>query len=215
MLVRERMSTPVITIYPDASMQEALNVMRKEHVRRLPVIDKRGQLVGLITSADLDKASPSEATTLSFWEIRELISRVRVERIMTRDVITIEEDIPIEEAARIMADSKISGLPVMSNNKLVGLITETDLFKIFLEMFGARYPGVRISMEVSRGPGSIARITQEVFQLGGDIVSLGTFLGENSQTGQITMKIDGIQKDRLVEAITPHVLRVIDVRESR
>lgn len=215
MLVRERMSTPVITIYPDASMQEALNIMRKEHVRRLPVVDKRGQMVGIITSADLDKASPSEATTLSVWEIRELISRVRIEKIMTRDVVSVSEDTPIEEAARIMADSSISGLPVLHGGKLVGLITETDLFKIFLEMFGARYPGVRMSVEVSRGPGSLANITQEIFQLGGDIVSLGTYLGENSETGQITMKIDGIEKDRLIAAVTPHVLRIIDVRVTK
>lgn len=215
MLVRERMSTPVITIYPDASMQEALNLMRKEHIRRLPVVDKRGHMVGIITSADLDKASPSEATTLSVWEIRELISRVRIEKIMSRDVISISDDTPIEEAARVMADSNVSGLPVLQGDKLVGLITETDLFKIFLEMFGARFPGVRMSVEVPRGPGSLAKITQEIFQMGGDIVSLGTSLGENSETGQITMKIDGIEKDRLIAAVTPHVLRVIDVRVTK
>lgn len=215
MLVRERMSTPVLTIYPDASMQEALDLMRKEHVRRLPVVDKRGLLIGMITSADLDKASPSEATTLSVWEIRDLISRVKVEKIMTRNVISIGEDTPIEEAARVMADSKVSGLPVMREGMLVGLITETDLFKVFLEMFGARYPGVRISMIVPRGPGQIAKISQEIFNLGGDVVSLGTFMGENSETGQITMKIDGIAKEKLIAAITPHVLQILDVRETK
>lgn len=214
MLVKERMSTPVITIYPDASMQEALDLMRKEHIRRIPVVDKRGLLIGIITSADLDKASPSEATTLSVWEIRDLISRVRVDKIMTRDVIAIADDTPIEEAARVMADSKVSGLPVIHDDKLVGLITETDLFKIFLEMFGARYPGVRISVEVPRAPGQIAKITKDIFELGGDIVSLGTFQGESSETGQFTMKIDGVEMDRLVAAIKPHVLRIIDVREA-
>ncbi len=212
MLVRERMSTPVITIYPDASMNEAINLMRREHVRRLPVVDKRGRLVGIVTEASLDKASPSEATTLSVWEIRELVSRVKVEKIMTREVITVNEDTPIEEAARIMADSKISGLPVMHNNELVGLITETDIFKIFLEMFGARYPGVRISIEVERGPGQLANITNKIFDLGGDIVSLGTFLGESSTTGQITLKVDGVEKNKLIDAVRPHVLRIIDVR---
>lgn len=215
MLIRERMSTPVITIYPDASMQEALDIMRQEHVRRLPVVDKRGQMVGIITEADLDKASPSEATTLSVWEMRELISKVKVEKIMVRDVISIDDDTPIEDGARIMADRKISGLPVTHDGKLVGLITETDLFKLFLEMFGARYPGVRLSVEVSRGPGQLANLTQEIFNLGGDIVSLGTFLGESSETGQITIKVDGIGKDQLVDAIKPHVLRIIDVRENK
>jgi acetoin utilization protein AcuB len=215
MLVRERMSTPVITIYPDASMHDALNLMRKEHIRRLPVVDKRGHLVGIITQANLDKAAPSEATSLSVWEIRELISRVQIQKIMTREVITIQEDTPIEEAARIMTDHGVSGLPVMQEEKLVGLITETDLFKVFLEMFGARYPGVRVSVEVPRAPGQIARITQEILALGGDIVSLGTFLGESSETGRITIKVDGVDKDRLVAAIQPHVLRVFDARETR
>lgn len=212
MLVRERMSHPVITIHPEASMQDALKLMKAEHVRRLPVVDKRGLMVGIVTEANLDKASPSEATTLSVWEIRELVSRVKVEKIMTREVITVDADTPIEEAARVMADCHISGLPVMHEDKLVGLITETDLFKIFLELFGARDPGVRLSIEVPKAPGQLANITQKIYELGGDILALGTFIGENSEVGQITIKVDGVQKDKLVEAIKPHVLRILDVR---
>lgn len=214
MLVRERMSHPVITIAPDSSMQDALNLMRKEHIRRLPVVDGHGQLIGIVTATNLDKASPSEATTLSVWEIRELVSRVRIDKIMTRNVVTIDEDTPIEEAARVMADGKFSGLPVTRNGKLVGLITETDLFKVFLEMFGARYAGVRMAVEVQRQPGQIMKITQAVLNMGGDIAALGTFLGENSQTGLITFKVSGVSKEQLVEAIRPLVLQIVDVRET-
>lgn len=213
MLVRERMSHPVITIHPDASMQEAITLMRMEHVRRLPVVDKRGGLVGIVTEADLDKASPSDATTLSKWEIREVLGKVKIERIMERDVVCIDVDTPIEEAARIMADGNFSGLPVLQQGKLVGLITETDLFKIFLEMFGARDPGVRLSIEVNKGPGQLANITRTIYEMGGDILALGTFIGENSETGQITMKVDGIPQDQLIAAIQPYVLRVLDVRK--
>jgi acetoin utilization protein AcuB len=215
MLVRERMSHPVLTISPEASMQEALDLMSQEHVRRLPVVDKRGQLVGIVTNADLDKASPSQATTLSVWEIRGLVSRVKVEKIMTRDVITVADDTPIEEAARIMADCQISGLPVIRDGKMVGLITETDVFKLFLELFGARYKGVRVVVEVPLGPGQLARITRAIYDLGGDIMALGTSLGENSETGQITFKVDGVDKETLMEAITPCVTRVLDVRETK
>ncbi len=214
MLVRERMSHPVITIYPDASMQEALDLMHKEHIRRIPVVDKHGQMIGIITESNLDKASPSDATTLSVWEIRDLVSKVRVDKIMTRDVVTIEDDTPIEEAARVMADCSISGLPVMHKGKLIGLITETDLFKVFLEIFGARYPGLRLTIEVSRGPGSLAKITQAIFDLGGDIVSLGTFTGEDSTTGKITIKVDGVKQEDLVAAIAPYGIGIIDVRVS-
>ena len=214
MLVKERMSHPVITIRPETTMQEALGVMRREHVRRLPVIDKHGELVGIVTDADLDKASPSDATTLSVWEIRDLISKVRVDRIMASQVITIDDETPIEEAARIMADSKISGLPVLHEGKLVGLITETDLFKVFLELFGAREHGVRLTVEVPRGPGSIAKLTRSIFEMGGDIVSLGTYMGENSQTGRIILKVEGIECEDLVEAVTPLVSSIIDVRQN-
>lgn len=214
MLVRERMSHPVLTISPEASMNEALDIMHREHIRRLPVVDKRGILVGIITEADLNKAAPSQATTLSVWEMRELISKVRVERIMTRDVVTITEDTPIEEAARVMADCKISGLPVMRDTKLVGLITETDVFKMFLELFGARDKGVRLTVEVPKGPGQLAKLTRAIFDLGGDILALGTIMHEGTDTGQITVKVAGVETETLLETVTPCVLKVVDVRES-
>lgn len=212
MLVRERMSHPVIFIHPDTSMQEALDIMRNEHVHRLPVVNKNGQLIGIVTEADLDKASPSVATTLSVWEIKELVSKVKVEKIMSKDVVTVAEDTPIEEAARIMADGNFSGLPVMRGPKLVGLITETDLFKVFLELFAGREAGVRITVEVPREPGQLAVLTKAIFDLGGDILALGTYLGESSDTGQVTIKVDGISKDDLVEALSPLVIRIQDVR---
>ncbi len=214
MLVRERMSQPVITIFPETSMKEALDIMHKQHVRRLPVVDKHGQLIGIVTEDNLNKASPSDATTLSVWEIRELISKIKVEKIMTRDVITIADDTPIEEAARVMADCEVSGLPVMHDTEIVGLITESDIFKTFLEMFAARDPGVRLSVEVPTGPGQIVKLTKAIYELGGDIAAFGTIKPENSQTGQITFKVSGVPKDKLVAAITPLVLRVLDVRES-
>lgn len=214
MLVKERMSRPVITVYPDTSMQEALELMRQEHIRRLPVVDRRGQLIGIVTENDLDKASPSSATTLSKWEIRELVSKVKVERIMTHDTVTVDEDTPIEEAARIMADCKVSGLPVMSGGKLVGLITETDLFKILLELMGGRQGGVRLTLEVPMGPGQLAQLTDAIYAAGGDIVSLGTYLGENSETGRIIVKVTGVPKDKLVETVQNKVLRIVDIREK-
>ena len=214
MLIRERMSHPVITVSAEASMKEALDMMRREHIRRLPVVNKRGQMVGIVTETDLAKASPSQATTLSVWEVRELTGKVKVEEIMTPKVITVADDTPIEEAARIMADCDISGLPVLRDGKLVGLITETDIFKVFLELFGARESGVRLSVEVPRAPGQLAKLTRAIFELGGDIVALGTFMGESSETGQIIVKVAGVSRDALVAAIQPLVIRIADVRES-
>ena len=215
MLIKERMSRPVITINADASMKDALDLMGRERIRRLPVVNKRGQLVGIVTETDLAKASPSDATTLSKFEVRTLLDKIKVEELMTSKVVTITEDTPIEEAARIMADSEISGLPVMRDNNLVGMITETDLFKLFLELFSARDPGIRLTVEMPRVPGQLAKLTKAVFELGGDILALGTFMGESTETGQITLKVDGVPMEALVAAVRPLVIRITDARESQ
>lgn len=109
MFVGSRMKHPVITIGPKTSLDEALSLMHNEHVRRLPVVDQSGSLVGIVTELDLLKASPSAATSLSVWEIKSLLSAFPIEKIMSREVFTVTEDMPLEDAARIMTDHKIGG----------------------------------------------------------------------------------------------------------
>ena len=130
MLVGERMRHPVITVTPDVPINEALNIMKSDNIRRMPVVDKNGKLLGIVSAKDLLNASPSPATSLSVWEMNYLLSKITVKDVMTKNVLSISDDTPIEEAARIMADNKVGGLPVMRGSKLVGIITETDLFKI-------------------------------------------------------------------------------------
>lgn len=215
MLVGERMSHPVITINPEMPMQEALNLMRQERVRRFPVVNERGRLVGIVSDKDLLNASPSDATSLSIYEVNYLLSKITVKTIMTTDVITITEDTPLEEAARIMADNKIGGLPVVRNNDVVGIITETDLFKIFLELLGAREPGVRIAALVPNIPGELAQLTKAIFEVGGNVVALGTFLGDSSENREISIKVSGVSVSELKEAIEPVVEKIIDIRETK
>jgi acetoin utilization protein AcuB len=213
MLVGKRMTRNPITTAPDVTVTEALNVMRREKVRRLPVLDKKGRLVGIVSDKDLLYASPSPATSLSVWEMHYLLSRLTVSEVMTREVIAIAEDVPLEDAARIMADSKIGGLPVVRDGTLVGIITETDLFKIFIELFGAREKGVRLTLLIPAVKGELAKITGEVANRGGNILALGTFLGEDPTNGLCTIKVEGVPKDELVAALEPLVLEVIDARE--
>jgi acetoin utilization protein AcuB len=189
--------------------------MHKESVRRLPVVDKKGHLIGIVSEKDLLHASPSDATSLSVWEVTYLLSKVTVEGIMTTEVITINEDTPIEEAALIMADSKVGGLPVVRDSELVGIITETDLFKVFLELLGAREAGVRLSALVANKSGELAKLTNTILELGGNIVSLGTFMGESTENREVTLKVEGVDHQVLREAIEPIVERVVDVRESK
>jgi acetoin utilization protein AcuB len=208
------MSHPVITVHPELPIQEALNLMHTEHVRRLPVVGKTGDLLGIVTEKDLLNASPSEVTTLSVWELNYLLSKITVERVMVHNVITVEEKMPIEEAARIMADNKIGSLPVVKNGQVVGIITETDLFKIFLEMLGARESGVRVTAVLADVPGELNRITQSIQELGGNIIALGTFLGESTQNRMVTLKVSGIEMGTLEKAISPLVDRLVDIRET-
>src|SRR5688500_9764128 len=110
MLVKERMSRPVISIIPDMPINDALAMFRKEQIRRAPVI-KDGKLLGIVSDRDLLYASPSSATVLSVWEMHYMISKVTVKQVMTKKVMTVNENTPIEKAARIIADHKIGGLP--------------------------------------------------------------------------------------------------------
>jgi acetoin utilization protein AcuB len=212
MFVASRMTSPVVTIGPKTSLDEALSLMTKEHVRRLPVVDDTGKLIGIITELELMKASPSGATSLSVWEIKSLLSSYPIEKIMTRDVVTVTEDIPLEEAARIMADKRVGGIPVVRGSSVIGMITETDIFKAFLEVLGAREAGLRLTVEIDKTPGVLATIAKMIFDMGGNILSLGSFMGENPKTAQLVLKIDGVKEDVLVKAIEPYCTKIVDVR---
>jgi acetoin utilization protein AcuB len=214
MLVKERMSRPAITIPPKMTIWEAHRLMKEEHVRRFPVVDKRGRLIGIVSESDILNASPSPATSLSIYEVNYLVSKITVQKVMTKEVITITEDAPLEEAARIMADSKIGGLPVVRNQDVVGIITETDLFKIFLELLGARESGVRLACLVPNTPEELSQLTKAIFDAGGNILTLGTFLGESSANREITLKADGITSQTLETAVEPFVESILDIRES-
>lgn len=214
MLVNDRMSHPVITVSPKMPMQEAHKMMRDEKIRRLPVVDERGKLVGIVSEGDFLHAAPSDVSSLSVWEMNYMLSKITVEKIMIREVITTQADTPIEEAARSMVDNKIGGLPVLKGGELVGIITETDLFKVFLEMMGARESGVRISVLIKNVPGTLTTLTKSVFDKGGNLVALGTFMGESTENREITLKVTGVDQDTLENAVKDHVERIIDIRQS-
>ena len=212
MLVKERMSHHPITITPDTSLHDALRIMREEKIRRLPVLDKKGKLVGIVLEKDLLYASPSPATSLSVYELNYLVSRIKVQDLMSREVITVCEDCPLEEAARVMADNHISGLPVMRGDTLVGMITESDLFKTFLELLGARIRGLRVAIKVPEQPGFLARLTQSLAAHGANIISLGTFYGDDPTNREIVFKVQGIEQPVMDEIIKSLNVELVDIR---
>lgn len=213
MLVRERMTRNPIFIRPDTPVTEAQTLMKREKIHHLPVLDKDEKLVGIVAEKDLLYASPSVATTLSVYEMTSLLAKLKVEKVMSREVVSVAEDVPLEEAARIMADRGIGGLPVVRGKAVVGIITESDLFRIFIELFGARQKGIRATVTISNEKGTLAKITAAVSAAGGNIIALGTYLGEDPSTGRCTIKVDGVSRETVVAALTPFVLSVDDVRD--
>jgi acetoin utilization protein AcuB len=214
MLIGSRMTHNLSTIGPDIPIAEAMERMKHEKVRRFPVVDKKGRLVGIITYTDLIHASPSSATSLSIWEISYLLSQIKVSEVMTKKVITTTEDTPVEEAARLMVDHQIGGLLVMRADTLVGVITESDIFRVFLEMFGVRQKGIRLTVLAPYVKGSMAKITSAITSAGGLILAFDTFEGEDSSNWGATIKVSEIPQPLLLEAIKPLVVQIVDVREA-
>lgn len=130
-LVRDWMTTPVYTVLPNTPISTAHKMMKEKHIRRLPVIGNHG-VVGIVTLGDIREASASNATTLSIWELNYLWSQLSVDRVMTTRLVTVSPDEPILNAADLMLQHKISGLPVVKNNALVGIITESDIFRMLM-----------------------------------------------------------------------------------
>lgn len=205
------MSHPVITMSPDLPIVDALNLMKRERIRRAPVV-KDGKMVGIVSDKDLLNASTSPATSLSVWELNYLLSKITVKEVMSKKVLSVTENTPIEEAARIMADNKIGGLPVTRDEEVVGIITETDLFKIFLELMGAREPGVRVTALIREQRGQLANLTQAIANLGGNFVAFGQFTGDSTASRLLTFKVDGLSEEQVKSAIEPLVLKVIDIQ---
>jgi acetoin utilization protein AcuB len=214
MLVGSRMTPNPITIGPDVSIAEAMELMKRENVRRFPVVDKNRKMIGVVTQTDLLHASPSAATSLTMWEITYLLGQIKVREVMTRDVLSIGEDATLEEAARIMVNNKIGSLPVVRDGNPVGIITESDIFQVFLEMMGAREQGIRLTLLAPYVKGSMAQITSAITEAGGLILAFDTFLGEDPTNWGCTIKVAEIDEATLLEVVRPLVVEVVDVRAT-
>jgi acetoin utilization protein AcuB len=216
MLTRELMTPNPAVLTPQMTLPDALALMKEKMVHRMPVVNGQGILVGIIAEADLHNAAPSPATLLTFWEIPALLARITVEDLMVRDVATVSEDTPVEDAARIMADRNIGCLPVMKDQLLVGMVTQNDLFRVFMELMGGRRKGVRIWARTDSTKGTVARITSAIAGASGDIVGLGILEIHDAQgaRAEITLKVQDVPEARLVEVVKPCVLELLDVRSS-
>jgi acetoin utilization protein AcuB len=215
MFVRDQMSSPVVTVKPDLPFQDALRLMQEHRFRRLPVVDGKGKLAGIVAERDLLYASPSPATSLSVWEMNYMLSKIKVERLMTSKVITTMPDTTIEGAAYEMITHRVGALPVIDENKIpIGIITETDIFKTLVEMFAAGRSGLRLTMAVSERKGVLASLSKTIFELGGNIVSIGTFpIKDDPAEAGLVLKVENVGKDQLIDNLEALGDHVIDARE--
>lgn len=213
MLVKDVMKKNPITITPETPVTLAKALMTKQKINKLPVVDKNGELVGILTKNDLIRATPSDATTLDMYELSYLLSKLTVEKVMHKEVKTVVETETVEEAARLMADYGIGCLPVMHDDLIVGIITETDLFHVFIDMFGTRYSGIRATFILDEKPGQLSKVSKAIADLNGNIVSVVTSDASDEAHRNVTIRATVVTIDDLTKIITDCGGKIEDIRK--
>lgn len=175
MLVEKWMTKTPVTVNEGDSLATAIRLLKTWKIRRLPVLDRKGRLVGIVSDRDLKEASPSKATSLDIWELHFLLEKLTVGEVMTRKLITIGPETTIEKAALLMMEKKIGGFPVLDAAKnLVGILTEDDVFRALVEVTGVHKGKTRISLLIPDKPGSIKEVADICREKGGKILSILT-----------------------------------------
>ena len=211
MLVEERMTPNPMTITPDTSFPDALRIIRENRFRHLPIVNEKGKLIGVVSERDLLHAAPSSATSLSVFEMNYLLANLQIREIMSSPPITVPEDAPLEEAARVMIENNIGFLPVMWDDELRGVITETDIFRAFVEILGGGVDVKRVTLRMPNVPGELARITKVIADLGGNLCAIASFRGDDPEYAHITLRLEGVDEDVLLDALREIGAEVIHI----
>ena len=220
MLVKNWMSKNVVSINANDSMRDAMKLLKEHGFRMLPVM-KKGKLVGIVTDRDLKKASASDATSLEVHELVYLLEKVKVKDIMTKDPISVPPDYTAEETARVLLDNKISGAPVVDDNgRVVGAITQTDLFRVLISLTGVGNGGIQFGFQIEDKPGSVKEVADIIREYGGRMVSILTSYDDVPDGyRKVYIRMHSIErqklqnlKDKLSERAS--ILYMIDQREN-
>jgi len=199
MLVRDCMTSPVVTVQPKTPIYEALALMKEKRIRRLPVL-KGKRLAGIVSWTDLMRASPSDATTLSAWEIPYLLMKAPVAEVMTREpIITLPLTATIEEAALLMRQFKIGGLPVLDGETLVGIITESDVFDALIVLMGLHRQGARLTVDPPDRPDALEGIVRTIREMGVQIQSLTAYSADGS--GHVVVRVNSPYPLHVIQAL--------------
>ncbi|MCF8034898.1 MAG: CBS and ACT domain-containing protein [Desulfarculaceae bacterium] len=221
MLVANWMSSRLVTIDPAESLPQANKLMLQHGIRRLPVVDKKSRLVGILTDRDIKQAWASDATTLEVHELAYLLSRISVKEVMTPRPITITPTDTIEEAAEIMLEKKISGLPVIEDGQCMAMITQSDIFRALVLLTGVTKGGMLFAFNLPDEAGSIKRVGDIIRSYGGRMVSI---LSTSDRTAegrrQVYIRMRLVDRDQLEPlrrklSAEGELLYILDSREGR
>ena len=207
MYVKSRMTANPITVSSETSVADAYELLLKHKVRRLPVVDN-GKLVGIVTDKELQQLTPSKATTLSIYEINYLLAKTKVKEAMTSGVYTTTPDALLEEAAAVMRDHKVSALPVLDGEKLVGIITDA-----FTDLLGVKENGSRVTVAAEDTPGSLSRLTKIIGDEGININRLVVYRGEGTEC-QVVITINSINTDALQQTLDEQGFKVLHISKN-
>lgn len=176
MFVKNKMTSNPFTISSAQTILDAQEIIKKNGIKRLPVVDN-GKLVGVVSGEDIVKVSPSKATALSMGEITYLLAKTKIKSIMKKNPLTISPNALLEEAATLMRDNNIGFLPVMDGEKLVGIITGSDILDSFIELLGFREPGTRLTIEAEDAPGILSKLTSIFASFSANITHVAIYRG--------------------------------------
>jgi acetoin utilization protein AcuB len=188
--------------------------MQEHNIRHIPVVTEHQNLVGLLTRETMLQAIPWSAASLSVLETQYILSKITAGKVMIDEVITVTENVAVEEAALIMVDKKIGCLPVLRAGALVGVITDIDLLSTTMEMLGARQPGLRLSVTVPNRVGEMARLADAIAAIGGNLNAVGSWeVKRNSERWGVVLKVSRVSKEQLVNALGKlSEVEILDVR---
>ena len=211
MLVRDCMTPDPTTVTPQTTLRDALRLMRRERIRHLPVVE-HGRLVGIVTWTDLMRGSPSPASALAAWEIPDLLAQTAVRDVMTEHPVTVAPDLPVEDAARLLRQRKIGSLPVVDGDRLVGIVTETDLFDAIVHLLGGDIGGVRMAVDFPGGLADVDRLIHVLKGLPGNTLTLAIAVRLDQATRRGYVRVSTAAPLQVAETLVAEGFHVFQVK---
>ncbi len=196
MFVRDCMTRNPVTIRPESDPLAGVALLKSGGFRRLPVVDAEGKVVGIVTRADLDLFLSKAGSP------GVLKRQHRVDQVIKREVVTVPPDCPLEEAANLMVKHKIGSLPVVEDGRIVGIITETDIFKQFAAVLGGGSASLRLTVQVPNVPGQLAELAGRIAQVSGNISSVVAYAADRPERINITLRVEGPDRGTVLKAIS-------------